>query len=129
MQWLSSASRGTCKLSINEVLQLASKDERVLFVPPHKKEMPPQWAAARNEIMSQMRWIIVLPYAHDYTAAECDAVWDFAFAKETFGHEFHISLRSYAKRPLLATPNLPSSEVNHLLDPATGAGIQGKGHR
>lgn len=36
---------------------------------------------------------------------------------------FHISLHSYAEHSLLETPNLPSSEVDHLLDPVTGAGI------
>jgi hypothetical protein len=63
--------RGSRKLPLHEVLQRASKEEVVLFLPPLEKGSPPEWAAAHNEVMShQMRRIIMLVQSHKYFPVE-----------------------------------------------------------
>lgn len=126
---LSAVSRGVRRLRIPEVLRLASKDECVLFIPPVKKNSPPQWIAAQDKVMSQMKRIVIEPYRWTLDARQRDEAWEKHLQTRkvprdgAYGFEFHLSVRSYAERQLLATINLPVSEVDHLLAPTTGAGI------
>lgn len=128
---LSSALRGTCKLPLPAVLRLASKDEVILFIPPQRKGAHPAWAAApaHDEVMTQLRRSIMSEHCRVLNAAERDAAWELHLQKRqikrdgTYGHEFHLSVKSYAECPLLELPKLPDSEVSRLLSPHTGAGI------
>ena len=127
---ISVSLRGVKRLSIQNVLRLCSKEECVIFVPPHNKNDDNSWRTCADDVLNQMKRIILAPYLKSTTKEDRDLAWEQHLKQRevkrdgSVGYEFHVRVSSFAERDKLSIDDIPQGLLQYLTDPSTGCGIK-----
>ena len=114
---------------MKEILRLNTGDEFVLFIPPHNRKDDKAWSESSKAILGMMKRIIMSPFVNKSTASDRETGWNKHLRSRErerdgdVGYEFNVRVHAYPSRDYLEKESLPVSSVDHLINPASGAGI------
>eukprot|EP00956_Cyclotella_meneghiniana_P018450 scaffold30718_cov36-Cyclotella_meneghiniana.AAC.2 len=126
---LTSKNYGVRRLSIDEFIRLGCEDEFVLYIPPTSTKDAPEVKAMREDILMQMKRIVMSPFQKSTTTEERDAGWKKHLERRQYnrdgnpGYDFVVKVVSYPERSIMDRPSIPPSELKYLLNPVTKAGL------
>ena len=128
-QPITSASKGVRRLAIKDILRLDSGDEFILFIPPFNRNDKKVWSDTSKTVLGLMKRIIMSSFSKTTTPQDREIGWQNHLRTRqrerdgSFGYEFNVRVIAYPSRDLIEMDSLPSSSVDYLVDPASGAGL------
>eukprot|EP00956_Cyclotella_meneghiniana_P033008 scaffold92750_cov52-Cyclotella_meneghiniana.AAC.1 len=126
---VTSKNYGVRRLPIGEFIRLGCEDEFTLYIPPTSSKESPEVKSLREELLLQMKRIVMASFQKNTTPEEREAGWQKHLQSRQFdrhgndGYDFNVKIVTYPERPVMDRPSIPPSELKYLLNPVTKAGM------
>ena len=126
---VTSKNYGVRRLPIGEFIRLGCEDEFTLYIPPTSAKEPPEVKSLRDDLLLQMKRIVMASFQKTTTPEEREAGWQKHLQSRQFdrhgndGYDFNVKIVTYPERPVMDRPSIPPSELKYLLNPVTKAGM------